>query len=250
MIARILLVAIAAGMIAGAFATIAQAVRVQPLILEAETYELAAPAKPAVAAKTTKKSSAETTEHSHDKDAAKGHSHGDENAWGPADGFERTAYTFLSNVLLGIGFSMVLTAAIMTAGMELTLKTGVIWGLAGFGVFTIAPAMGLPPEMPGMIAADIYDRIIWWGASVICAGIGLAVLVFKEPIAFKVLGLGVIALPHIIGAPHIEIHPDLSSVPAELAVQFVMASLFTTGLFWIVLGASVGGLMQRFGKAA
>jgi len=104
--------------------------------------------------------------------------------------------------------------------------------------------------MPGMVASDITGRQIWWVAAVICAAIGLALLVFNKSIVFKILGLGIIALPHIIGAPHIDLHTQASNVPAELAVQFVMATLLSTGLFWVVLGASVGGLMQRFGKAA
>lgn len=248
MIARILLVAIAAGVIAGAFATVAQAVRVIPLILEAETYENAAP-EPTAAAAPTKK---EAAGHSHDNAAAKGHSHGDTEAdeWGPEDGFERTAYTLLSNILLGVGISLVLTAAIVMAGMDITLKTGMIWGLAGFLVFTISPAVGLPPEMPGMVASDITGRQVWWGATVISSAIGLGLIVFGKAIPFKALGVVVLALPHIIGAPHLDLHAEASNVPAELAVQFVMATLLSAGLFWLVLGASLGGLMQRFGKPA
>lgn len=248
MIARILLVAIAAGVIAGAFATVAQAVRVIPLILEAETYENAA-AAPAATADSTKK---ETTTHSHDNAAAKGHSHGDAEAeeWGPEDGFQRIAFTLLSNILLGVGFSLVLTAGIVMAGVDLTLKTGILWGLAGFAVFTVSPAISLPPEMPGMVASDVTGRQIWWVATVICAAIGAALLVFGKNTAFKVAGVGLIALPHIIGAPHLDLHAETSNVPAELAVQFVMATLLSTGLFWLVLGASVGGLMQRFAKPA
>ena len=248
MIARILLVAIAAGMIAGAFVTLAQAVKVVPLILEAETYENAAPAPAAVAEKTAK----ESTAHSHDNAQAANqpHSHGNGEEWAPEDGFQRIAYTFLSNVLLGIGFSLVLTAAIVLTGADMSLRTGVLWGLAGFAVFAISPAIGLPPEAPGMVAADIGERQIWWASAVVCAGIGLALMVFNKSTVFKLLGLGLISLPHLIGAPHIDLHAESSNVPAELAIQFVMATLLSTGLFWLVLGASVGGLMQRFGKTA
>lgn len=248
MITRILLVAIAAGMIAGAFATVAQAVRVVPLILAAEVYENTAPDEAAVADKTTK----ETTTHSHDNAEAKGHthSHGEEEEWGPEDGFERTAYTLLSNILLGIGFALVLTAAIVMSGGELSLKLGALWGVAGFMVFSVLPAISLPPEIPGMIAADITLRQYWWVATVACGGIGLALLAFNKVTAFKVLGVAFIALPHIIGAPHADLHTQSSTVPAELAAQFVMATLLSTGLFWLVLGTSLGGLMQRFGKPA
>ena len=244
MIARILLVAIAAGVIAGAFVTVAQAVKVIPLILEAETYENAAPAPTAGADKTT-------TAHSHNT-VAKGHSHGSAEAeeWGPADGFERTAFTLAANILLGIGFSLLLTAAIVMSGVDMSLKSGVLWGLAGFMVFTVSPAISLPPEMPGMVASDITGRQIWWVATVVSAAIGIGLMVFGKSIPFKVLGLGVLVLPHIVGAPHLDLHAETSDVPAELAVQFVMATLLTTGLFWLALGASVGGLLQRFAKPA
>lgn len=237
--------AIAAGMVAGAFATIAQSARVIPLILEAETYENAASEIVAGAEQTT-------TTHSHENGEAKAHSHGEGEGeeWAPDDGFERTAYTFLFNVLSGVGFSLLLTAAILLAGVDMSLKSGIIWGLAGFLVFTVSPAISLPPEMPGMVASDVIGRQVWWLAAVICAAIGLALLVFNKSTVFKILGLGVIALPHIIGAPHVDLHIESSNVPAELAVQFVMATLLSAGLFWIVLGASVGGLLQRFGKPA
>jgi len=224
MIARILLVAIAAGVIAGAFVTAAQSFKVIPLIYQAETYENAAPEK-----------------------AAEPVANSD---WAPQAGFERVAYTLLANVLNGVGFGFLLTAVIVFAGLGISWTTGILWGIGGFLAFSFIPAIGLPPEMPGMVAADIVDRQIWWIAAVASALIGMGLLAFGKGTALKVLGVVIIAIPQVVGAPHVNLAEVSSSVPAELAAQYVVATLLTTGLFWMVLGASVGGLLQRFGKPA
>jgi len=235
MIARILLVAIAAGVFAGAFVTAAQSFKVIPLIHEAETYENAAPEK-AVASVSDSQSVTPVTANADD--------------WSPQNGFERVAFTLLTNVLTGVGFGFLLTAVIVFAGFGISWTTGILWGIGGFLAFSFIPAIGLPPEMPGMVAADIVERQIWWVAAVACALIGMGLLAFGKNVALKTLGVVIIAIPQVVGAPHINLAEVSSSVPAELAAQYVVATLLTTALFWIVLGASVGGLLQRYGKPA
>ena len=80
------------GFLAGSVLTVVQTWQVVPIIQGAEVYEGAA--EPALAPFMT----------------GEGHSHaaaveGEEEAWAPAEGFERTAFTLLSNVLTAIGFS-------------------------------------------------------------------------------------------------------------------------------------------------
>ena len=94
------------------------------------------------------------------------HEH-DEEAWAPADGFERFAYTALANVVTAIGFALMLVAVSELAGGIANWRQGVFWGFAGFAVFTLAPGLGLPPELPAMPAADLarppglVDRPPW-----------------------------------------------------------------------------------------
>ncbi len=235
MIARILLVAIAAGVFAGAFVTAAQSFKVIPLIYQAETYENAAPEK---AVKSGSDSQA----------AMPAHNAAEE--WAPQDGFERVAFTLLANILSGVGFGFLLTAVIVFAGFGISWTTGIMWGVGGFLGFAFIPAIGLPPEMPGMVAADIVERQIWWVTAVACALIGMGLLAFGKNAALKTLGVVIIAIPQVVGAPHVNLSEVSSSVPAELAAQYVIATLLTTALFWMVLGASVGGLLQRYGKPA
>jgi cobalt transporter subunit CbtA len=208
---RVLLAAIIAGMIAGAVAGAFQIWRVSPLIHAAEVYE-------------TKAETAATQ-------------------WAPEDGVERMAYTLLANFIMGVGFAFVLAAAVMFTGRAITPRNGVLWGLIGFAVFTLAPAAGLAPELPGMAGADLAARQTWWWGTAIATAGGIALLVLARNLALKALGAVLIAAPHIVGAPH----PDSldSAVPAALAAQFAANSLAMMALFWVVLGLTLGWAMSR-----
>jgi cobalt transporter subunit CbtA len=121
-----------------------------------------------------------------------------------------------------------------------------VWGAAGFAIFTLAPAAGLPPELPGMEAAELGARQIWWGGASLAAALGLGLIAFWPGALAKVLAAALIVAPHVIGAPH----PGEAAgkVPPELAAQFVTASLVTAALFWLVLGATGGWLFQKLGE--
>ena len=62
----------------------------------------------------------------------------------------------------------------------------------------------------------------------------------------KALGVGLLALPHLIGAPRPQTHDSL--VPAALAAEFAANSLAMMALFWIVLGVALGWTMNRARK--
>ena len=144
---RILFAAVLAGLAAGLGMSALHQWKVVPLIHIAESYEASAPAH----------------EHADAATAADGQVH-DAAAWAPADGFERTAYTLLANVLASIGFALLLGALSVLWGIEITARNGVLWGLGGFLAFQLAPAVGLPPELPGMAAAELGARQLWWWA--------------------------------------------------------------------------------------
>ncbi|MCB1387289.1 MAG: CbtA family protein [Nitratireductor sp.] len=243
MISRILIAALAAGVLAGLFATVVQAWRVTPLILEAERYESASPAA-----------------HSHDPSHAQAHDHGaaaGEGAgvatqaqggeaaepWAPADGFERTAYTALANVGIGIAFAMILTAAALLLNVPLTARNGLALGVCGFIAFVLAPNFGLPPELPGMQAAGLAERQIWWVATVAATAAALAIFAFRRHWYWIAVGLALIAAPHLYGAPQPLSHE--SDVPANLAADFAIATMVSSALFWLFLGAVLGALAHR-----
>lgn len=227
MIGRIFLAALAAGLIAGAFVSVAQMVKVVPLIHAAEVYEA-----PAAAQSHAHDAASATTAHSHDNES-----------WMPKDGGERIMYTVLTNFVLGAGFGLLIAAGMTLRGRATDWRRGLIWGASGFLAFSFLPALGLPPELPGMAAADLTGRQIWWVMTAAASAGGLALIAFGSNWPLRFLGAAMLAIPHIVGAPH----PDefWGGVPAELAAQFVATSLVTAGLFWLLLGALTGHFIGR-----
>jgi len=232
--------AAAAGLLAGLLLAALQTYATVPLILQAETFENAgggghdhgaAPAEEAAPA-----------------DAAATHHEAtapeEAEAWGPADGFERFAFSLAVNVLSGVGFALLLVAVSEFAGGISSWRQGVLWGFAGFAVFTLAPGLGLPPELPAMPAADLFDRQIWWVGTVAATAAGLALIAFRGTVLLSVVGVALIVLPHVIGAPQPASHE--SPIPENLHHQFVVAVTVTNLIFWVALGGIVGIVRQRF----
>lgn len=236
MFRRIMLSVLVAGGLAGLFASGLQQLKVVPLILQAETYEQAA--EPAAHVH------AEPAAHVHAEAMAE-HGH-DLQAWAPAEGSERIAFTVAANLLAGIGFASLLVGAIALSGREVGPGEGVLWGLAGFAAFTLAPALGLPPELPGIAAGDLHARQAWWVATALATAAGLGLTVFARSPWRKVAGLVLIAVPHLAGAPEGGLG---SAVPAELMAHFAIASVVVAGLFWVALGGLAGAMYRRLGRA-
>lgn len=237
---NVVFIAAIAGLVAGVVLACMQAFATVPLILKAEVYEQAGGG------------------HTHDHTAAPAANATDANAmssaeaaapaaeddgWAPADGFERFAFNVVANVVTGIGFALILVAASEFAGGIGNWRQGLFWGLAGFAVFTLAPNLGLPPELPAMPAADLTQRQIWWTATVMATAAGLGLLAFRKSLPLALLAVALIVAPHIVGAPQ----PDSfeSPIPEGLHHQFVVAVTLTNLVFWLVLGAVVGVVRGR-----
>jgi cobalt transporter subunit CbtA len=226
--------AVAAGLVVGAAVTVAQLFSTVPLILKAEVYERGATevaAKPGPVAH----------EHSDHQHADHEHSAA---AWEPKDGLQRNFFTAAANILTAIGFALLLSGIYALRGYSVTWYEGLLWGLGGFVVFTAAPGLGLPPELPGVPAAALEARQIWWMATAAATSAGLGLLVFRRSAWAAVLGFCLIALPHLIGSPQLaERHTD---VPEMLSRQFVVAVTLTSLLFWILLGSLTSVAYRRF----
>jgi cobalt transporter subunit CbtA len=215
---RILLSAVIAGSAASLVWSAGVFLKLEPLIRAAEVFEHADPHPGAVAG----------TEHHDDG--------------GTTAGAQRVLLTLVSNLIAGIGFALVLTAAIAWRG-QVDGAAGVLWGLAGFATFSLAPSLGLPPELPGMVAADLAARQLWWATAAAAMASGLALLVFARARPLKALGVAIAAAPHVYGAPAQDGH---GAVPAELAASFAAGSLVINAGFWIILGWLIG---VTFGSA-
>jgi cobalt transporter subunit CbtA len=210
------------GLLAGLLLTIAQNLGTVPLILKAEVYEQAA-VIPAPALES----------HEHEARA-------------PQDGFERTAVTAVANIITGTGFALLLVAGFALCGGAIGWRQGLLWGMAGFAVFMLAPSLGLPPELPGMPAAELGPRQVWWLLTAAATAAGLALLAFRPTPAWAVVAIALLVAPHLVGAPQ---PVDLETlVPETLARSFVVAVTVTNFLFWIALGVLSAVFFARFGR--
>jgi len=220
-----MLVALVSGALAGLLLFAVQHFTVVPLIESAEAYETAA------------QHAAAGDPHDGAEDA---HDH---EAWQPADGWQRTSFTAFATVLSGIGFAALLFGSLALTGRTVDARRGALWGLAAFACFGLAPALGLPPQPPGVAVADLYARQLWWAGTALATAIGLWLLASQgRSWPLRLGGVVCLSLPHLIGAPIASGH---NAVPTELIRKFTIASLATTAMFWILLGTIGGFIYSR-----
>ncbi|WP_373994534.1 CbtA family protein [Duganella sp. Leaf126] len=237
--------AAAAGIVAGLLLTAIQHLQVIPIIQQAEVYEKAQEASPpAVHVHQDAAPAQHAHEHAHAHDAhgvgEAAHSHG---GWEPDDGLERTAYTALADVSMGVGYALLLVAAICLRGGAVTWRRGLLWGAAAYAVFFIAPSLGLPPELPGTLAAPVAARQAWWICTAFSTAVALGMLVWSRNLWLKVGAVALLFVPHLVGAPQPSVHA--MAAPAELAGAFVVATALANAVFWLALGALVGWFYKK-----
>jgi cobalt transporter subunit CbtA len=223
--------AVAAGLVVGAIVTVVQQFGTVPLILKAEVYE-----RIAEAASTS--TSAGPSQHSEHEHAAA--------AWEPQDGLERNLYTAAANILTAIGFALLLGGFYALRGQPISWREGILWGLAGFAVFTIAPGLGIPPELPGIPTAPLGARQIWWIATAFATACGIGLFVLRKSVVAAVLAFCLIVTPHLVGAPQLAgVH---TNVPEPLSHQFAVAVTLTSFLFWMLLGSLTSYAYRKFSR--
>ena len=207
---HLLAVGLVAGLVAGAAVTLLQAFTVVPLIVQAEALE--------------------------STHALAGHA---------PSATARSASTLLFNSLAGIGFGCLLAAAYHVRA-QAGPGRGLLWGLGGFAAFYVAPALGLPPSLPGTELAGLGVRQAWWLGTAAATATGLTLLVFGRRLWLRGCGVALVVLPHLAGAPQPE---TAVGPPHELVRAFTVGSVAANALFWLVLGAVSGWLFRRLTKA-
>lgn len=170
--------------------------------------------------------------HSHGE-GAPAHDHGD--GWAPDNGIERHLYTLLANILTCIGYGLLLATAFTLYGRKIEVSQGLIWGGAGFAAFAFLPGLGLPAELPGAAAGDLLARQSWWLGTAAAAVAAIALLAFAKSWSWRLVAVALLAIPHLIGAPHPAV-TDIGTASPELAAHFVMVTLFSSAVLWMVLG--------------
>jgi cobalt transporter subunit CbtA len=225
--------AAAAGLFAGLLTAGYQLAVVTPLILEAEIYE----------------AGLHHHDHAHDghdhahgtEEAAHAHTHDHE------DGLLRHLLTIVATTIVSTGWALVLLGLVVLDGGRIDWRRGLGWGAAAFVAVALAPAVSLPPELPGMPNSPTGARQLWWALAVAATGFGLWAILRRRTLPFIVLGTAAILAPHLIGAPHA---PGPSDVPPDLAARFVAVSLAGSLIMWLALAGSATALFSQWSSEA
>lgn len=245
MFQKMLTGAVGAGVAAWLLAAVLHFAFVQPYILLGEEYESGAAVHfGGVHAAQDPAAEAETEDHAHDE-GAEAHEHDAAGGEAPSD-TTRNFWTVVFFGLVYVGYAMVLVAGFGLAsiyGKVITAREGLLWGISGFAVFQLAPAMGLAPELPGTVAADLGDRQVWWWGTALATALGLASVAYGRGVAALVLGVALLAAPHVIGAPEPERFSGVA--PPEVAAAFSARVLGSALAVWALMGWVAGYLWSR-----
>jgi len=215
---------LSSGLIAGAVTGLAVAFLqlwlIQPLIVEAEMFETGAKVLPApMTAATDLASNHEATETSGRIDVT------------------RASYTVLFLIVTWSGFGLLAVsgiAALRRVLPSLAVSAPAI-ALVGFATFSLMPALGLPPELPGMPAADLLTRQIWWVGTTIATVAAIATALRFRSFAAWLGAIALVAGPHLIGAPMPPVAP--ATVPPDLAALYATRVLGVSFLGWLLCGS-------------
>jgi cobalt transporter subunit CbtA len=221
MFTRIIAAAALSGLLAGLLLTAIQQIEIAPLIRAAEAREAAGAAA---------------------QGANEAHAH---EAWVPQNGLERLIATTVADIVLATAFALLLGAA-MSRRQQTGWRAGLAWGIAGYAVFFVAPALGLAPELPGANSAPLADRQIWWIAAASSSAAGLWLAAFGTKPLTRILGIVLLVAPQTVGAPLPP--PGVDSNTGGDGRAFIRATYLANAALWLALGI-LFGLLSKPGKS-
>jgi cobalt transporter subunit CbtA len=221
MFKNLLLVGLLAGVLSGSLLTVLQALIVIPLIHQAEQYENQLPV-----------SMGEEGKHGHDDQAED---------WKPHEGWERLGFTWLANLSIASGFGLML-AGMMSLHRTKTWIQALLFGVAGYYAFFLAPAFLLPPELPGADSPDLESRQAIWIVTVVVSLLAIGLLGFATNPWLRLLGLAGLALPFMLFSQAPAHYP--AAVPQDLIHQFSWMTGVINMINWVALGLLVFWLLS------
>lgn len=243
MLTRILAGGLLGGFAAGLLAALLHLLLVQPVLLAAERYEAGELVHHPAAAEAHDLGAAEGTAGT----AASTSAPSPAPSLVPTLDLARDGLTALAFGLTYAGMGLLLAAAMAAVEARghapASLRAGLAWGAAGWAAVQLAPALGLPPELPGMGAADLAARQAWWWGTAASTALGLALLAFGRGWPAIAGGLALVAAPHVLGAP--EPAALTGPAPPELAALFAARALGVGLVAWLALGWGVAALGHR-----
>lgn len=217
-----------AGAASGLVVALLQLLLIQPLIIEAEQYEtgvLVLPGSATVAPEVAEvHSGSEASETS---------------------GLSRATFTVLFLTLTWSGFGLLAASVVATVKAIAPERSISVLGIAmaGFATATLAPALGLPPELPGMPAADLEARQVWWIWSVASTVAALTIGVRFQFWAARLMAVALAASPHIFGAPSAPI--AVAIIPPDLAALYAVRVLGVSFAGWLVMAIALQHLLAN-----
>ena len=163
---RLIWSSLAVALAVGTVQTGVQRLQAEPLIAAAEAYEeqrdqkAEAPALVAAPVAPVQAVAAHTHDDKHD------HNNGMAKQWEPANGAERTGWTWVANALHAFSMALLVLAVMgvwrfQRGGMLTALQLSGFVAAAGWLSFYLWPALGLPATVPGMEAAPLHARQLW-----------------------------------------------------------------------------------------
>jgi len=241
---RLIWAALATAVVVGSLQTGVQRWQATPLILAAEVYEgqkVGIPESVAPAA----------PEHEHE------HEHGAVKEWQPENGLERMGGTLVANILYAFSMALlvfvVMSATLYQHGAAVGSMALAGWvTAAGFISLHLWPSLGLHAEVPGMEAAPLHARQLWWVLAVVSAAGACAIAGYARTSWRWLVAAALLVLPFMVGAPQMQgsalagFGPEAHAALEQLGTQFVWATTWVALTFWASLGL-VGGLaFQRW----
>ena len=250
---RLIWCALGMALLLGSMQTALQRWQALPIILAAEAFE-EQKAAPAPAAAAQAHDHAAASDHHHD-------GHSDAATWAPADGAERTFWTWVANVLHAFSMALFVFAVMGLWVWKHGAATGA-WRLAG----TVAaagwlslhlwPSLGLPAEVPGMEAGALGARQAWWALAASCAALACATLAFSRLRWRWAAAAALLAVPFVVGAPQLGGDPLAGFSGAaharmqQLARDFAWATTWVSLSFWITMAVAAALVFERWFRPA
>jgi cobalt transporter subunit CbtA len=235
---RLIWVALAVALLAGSVQSALHQWQAVPIILAAEAFE-----------EHHEHQTAEAT-------ADPSHVHGAQE-WAPANGTERSVWTWVANVLHNFSLALLTLGALglwawRRGPAASTLRLGLGVALAGWVTFHLSSALGLPAEVPGMEVADLGARQGWWLLATGSAALACALAAFGRGARRWALVAACLGLPHLVGAPHL-IGDALAAFDAadrvqmlQLNHQFAVVTTWISVSLWLGLGLGCAAGFQRW----
>ncbi|APW37298.1 hypothetical protein RD110_08915 [Rhodoferax koreense] len=239
---RLIWCALAVAVLLGSAQSVLQRFQTVPIILAAEVFE------------GEKVEPVQATAHEHEA----AHEHGAEE-WAPAEGLERTGWTWVANVLHAFSMALLALAAMGLWTYRRGANTGAFklaFAVAASGWLSLHfwPSLGLHAEVPGMDAAALGARQGWWVLAAACAALACGITAFATRVWRFVAAVAFLALPFLVGAPQHTgdalagfsgaAHAQLE----ELGRQFIWATTWLSLSFWALMGLLCAVVYARWLK--